>query len=70
MAPHSAYYGHATAMLVARQAAVDAAYLAHPTRFKKQAPFNASNDDRGMDQLGTEGDIPHHPTSAACAVDS
>ena len=38
MTPHSVHYGQATAMLVTRQATLDAAYLAHPTRFKSKRP--------------------------------
>jgi putative transposase len=38
MTPHSVHYGHAKAMLATRQAALDAAYLAHPTRFKSKRP--------------------------------
>ena len=38
MTPHSVHYGHAKAMLVTRQAALDAAYQAHPTRFKGKRP--------------------------------
>lgn len=38
LTPHSVHYGHAKAMLVTRQAALDAAYLAHPTRFKSRRP--------------------------------
>jgi putative transposase len=38
MTPDSVHYGHANAMLVTRQAALDAAYRAHPTRFKNKRP--------------------------------
>ena len=38
MTPHSVHYGHAQALLVTRQAALDAAYLAHPARFKSKRP--------------------------------
>ena len=37
MTPHSVHYGHAQAMLVTRQAALDAAFLAHPTASKASA---------------------------------
>ena len=38
MTPHSVHYGHAQALLVTCQAALDAAFLAHPTRFKNKRP--------------------------------
>jgi putative transposase len=38
LTPHSVHYGHAKAMLVNRQAVLDTAYLAHPTRFKNRRP--------------------------------
>lgn len=38
MTPHSVHYGHADAMLVTRQATLDAAFLAHPNRFKNTNP--------------------------------
>lgn len=38
MTPHSVHHGHAKAMLVTRQAALDAAFLAHPARFKSKRP--------------------------------
>ena len=38
MTPHSVHYGHAQAMLATRQPALDAAFLAHPTRFKSKRP--------------------------------
>jgi putative transposase len=39
MTPHSVHYGHAQAMLTTRQQALDAAFLAHPTRFKSKRPL-------------------------------
>ena len=39
MTPHSVHYGHADAMLVNRQATLDAAFLAHPNRFKNRKPL-------------------------------
>jgi hypothetical protein len=33
MTPHSVHHGHAGAMLVTRQATLDAAFLVHPNRF-------------------------------------
>jgi putative transposase len=38
MTPHSVHYGHAQALRVDRQAALDAAFEAHPERFKGQRP--------------------------------
>ena len=38
MTPHSVHYGHAGAMLVNRQATLDAAFLLHPKRFKNRNP--------------------------------
>ena len=38
MTPHSVHYGHAQALRVGRQAALDAAFEAHPERFKGQRP--------------------------------
>jgi putative transposase len=38
MTPHSVHYGHAEAMRVSRQATLDAAFLAHPKRFKNKRP--------------------------------
>ena len=38
MTPHSVHYGLAQAMFVARQATLDAAFLAHPNRFKHIRP--------------------------------
>ncbi len=65
MTPHSVHYGHAKAMLVTRQAALDAAFLAHPSRFKSKRPSTASDADRGMDQPAPNGDDQHLPTTAA-----
>ena len=38
MTPHSVHHGHAQAMLVTRQATLDAAFLVHPNRFKNKKP--------------------------------
>jgi putative transposase len=38
MTPHSVHHGHADAMLVTRQATLDAAFLLHPNRFKNKNP--------------------------------
>ena len=38
MTPHSVHYGHADALRVTRQASLDAAFLAHPNRFKNRKP--------------------------------
>jgi hypothetical protein len=38
MTPHSVHHGLAQAMLVTRQATLDAAFLAHPNRFKNIRP--------------------------------
>lgn len=38
MTPHSVHHGHAHALLVTRQATLDAAFLAHPNRFKNRNP--------------------------------
>jgi putative transposase len=38
MTPHSVYYGHAQALRAGRQAALDAAFEAHPERFKNRRP--------------------------------
>jgi putative transposase len=38
MTPHSVHHGYADAMLVTRQATLDAAFLAHPNRFKNRNP--------------------------------
>jgi transposase InsO family protein len=38
MTPHSVHYGLADAMLVVRQATLDAAFQRHPNRFKSQNP--------------------------------
>ena len=38
MTPHAVHYGHADALLAVRQAALDAAFLAHPERFKSKCP--------------------------------
>jgi putative transposase len=38
MTPHSVHYGHADAMLVTRQTALDAAFRSHPNRFKGRHP--------------------------------
>lgn len=38
MTPHSVHHGHAGALLVTRQASLDAAFLAHPNRFKCRNP--------------------------------
>jgi len=38
MTPHSVHYGHAKALRAGRQAALDAAFEAHPERFKGQRP--------------------------------
>ncbi len=38
MTPHSVHYGLAANMRLARQATLDAAYLAYPNRFKNKRP--------------------------------
>ena len=38
MAPHAVHHGHADALLITRQASLDAAFLAHPNRFKNIKP--------------------------------
>lgn len=38
MTPHSVHFGQAQALLVTRQATLDAAFLAHPNRFKHRNP--------------------------------
>jgi putative transposase len=38
MTPHSVHYGLAEAMRITRQATLDAAFLAHPQRFKGKSP--------------------------------
>ena len=38
MTPHSVHYGLATELRVIRQAALDAAFLANPNRFKNRRP--------------------------------
>ena len=38
MTPHSVHYGHAGALRLARQATLNAAFLAHPKRFKNKTP--------------------------------
>lgn len=38
MTPNSVHHGQAQAMLIARQATLDAAFLAHPNRFKNKNP--------------------------------
>lgn len=38
MTPHSVHYGHAKEMHAARQITLDAAFLAHPNRFKSKNP--------------------------------
>jgi len=38
MAPHTVHHGHADALLITRQASLDAAFLAHPNRFKNTKP--------------------------------
>lgn len=38
MTPHSVHYGHAHAIRATRQAALDAAFVAHPMRFKSKNP--------------------------------
>ncbi len=38
MTPHSVHFGLAQAMLITRQAALDAAFVAHPKRFKNTNP--------------------------------
>ena len=38
MTPHSVHSGQAQALLIARQATLDAAFLAHPNRFKNRNP--------------------------------
>jgi putative transposase len=42
MTPHSVHYGHAQALRDARQGALDAAFLARPTRFKGRRPQPAA----------------------------
>lgn len=41
MTPHSVHYGLAPAILVTRQAALDAAFVAHPNRFKGKNPTHS-----------------------------
>jgi len=38
MTPHSVHYGHAQALRTIRKATLDAAFLAHPKRFKGKSP--------------------------------
>lgn len=38
MTPHNVHYGHAHAMRITRQATLDAAFHAHPKRFKSKSP--------------------------------
>jgi len=38
MTPHAVHHGHAEALLITRQASLDAAFLAHPNRFKNRKP--------------------------------
>ena len=38
MTPHSVHYGHADAMFITRQSALDAAFRSHPNRFKGRNP--------------------------------
>ena len=38
MTPHSVHYGHADAIRITRQAALDVAFHAHPERFKSKRP--------------------------------
>lgn len=38
MTPHAVHQGHAEALLITRQATLDAAFLAHPNRFKNTKP--------------------------------
>jgi putative transposase len=38
MTPHAVHHGHADALLITRQASLDAASLAHPNRFKNRKP--------------------------------
>jgi putative transposase len=38
MTPHSVHYGHAGAILLTRQAALDTAFRSHPSRFKGNTP--------------------------------
>lgn len=38
MTPHNVHHGHADALLVTRQATLDAAFLMHPNRFKNRNP--------------------------------
>ena len=38
MAPHAVHHGQADALLITRQASLDAAFLAHPNRFKNTKP--------------------------------
>jgi putative transposase len=38
MTPHAVHHGHADALLITRQASLDAAFLAHPNRFKNKKP--------------------------------
>jgi len=38
MTPHNVHYGHAHAMRITRQATLDAAFEAHPKRFKSKCP--------------------------------
>lgn len=38
MTPHSVHHGHAQALRVTRQASLDAAFVAHPNRFKNNRP--------------------------------
>lgn len=38
MTPHAVHHGHAEALLITRQASLDAAFVAHPNRFKNRKP--------------------------------
>ena len=64
MTPHSVHYGHAKAMLVTRQAALDAV-PGPPNTVQKQASFNTCHAHRRMDQPATPGDNQHCPKTAA-----
>ena len=41
MTPHSVHYGLAQALITTRQAALDVAFAAYPSRFKGQRPVTA-----------------------------
>ena len=54
MTPHSVHYGHAQALRVARQAALDAAFAGQPQALQGQAPAAAQPAHRRLDQPATK----------------